>query len=70
MDAKLTALGPSRIRETAFPGVWVVEHYNAEEAIMARFLEVTFLPSILRSDPDDVRDGLVRLNSLLSDASA
>lgn len=67
LACRLDALGRSVIRETAFPGVWVVEHHNVADNLMGRFIEVTYLPSILRSDPADVRSGLDRLIHRLED---
>lgn len=68
LSAQLEAIGPSTIRETAFPGIWWVTHRNQDDQIIAQFLEVTFMPSILRSQAQDVRDGLETLTSKLSQA--
>jgi hydrogenase-1 operon protein HyaF len=65
LDCRLEALGASTVRESAYPGVWVVTHENAAGVMVGRFLEVTFLPSILKSDPIDVRSGLDRLTERL-----
>jgi hydrogenase-1 operon protein HyaF len=66
LDCRLDALGASAIRETAYPGVWVVVHKNAAEAVVGKVIEVTFLPSILTSDPSDVRSALDRLTERLA----
>ncbi len=68
LNARLEALGPSEVRETGIHGVWWVTHHNAEEEIMAEFIEVTQLPDILRSDPQDVVEGLARLRERLAAA--
>jgi hydrogenase-1 operon protein HyaF len=57
VEANLNALGTSRIRETRFPGVWLVEHFNTDEQPVGRFIEVTYVPSLLPSQPEDVRSG-------------
>ena len=41
LSAKLDALGTSRIRETAYPGVWWLEHRNAFVVIVGRYIEVS-----------------------------
>lgn len=65
LDARLSALGTSRIRETAFPGVWWLEHRNAADEIVGRFLEVTRTPEILSSQDADIAAGRARLEEQL-----
>jgi hydrogenase-1 operon protein HyaF len=63
--AQLAALGRSEIFETGFPGVWIVTHYNGESEIIGKFIEVCDMPNLLKTQPDDVRDGLVALQARL-----
>lgn len=65
--ARLSALGRSDIYETRYPGVWLVTHYNDNEEIMSRFIEVIDVPSILKSQADDVRAGLEGLQHKLAE---
>jgi len=67
VKAELTTLGKSLVWETAFPGVWVVEHYNPEEILLSRTLEITWIPAILKSPPEDVQTGLTNLQRHLSE---
>jgi hydrogenase-1 operon protein HyaF len=67
LECRLEASGESTIQETGYHGVWVVTHRNAAGAVIARFLEITFLPAILRSDPADVQDALGRLTARLAE---
>lgn len=60
-----TAIGPSVAMETRFPGVWLITHYNSEDQILSRFIEVTEVPAILRSQPEDIREGLGSLSEQL-----
>jgi hydrogenase-1 operon protein HyaF len=69
VEATVDAFGASRVRETGTPGVWMVEHLDDEGEVRARFVEVAFLPAILRADPEDVRDGLRRLADRLADGA-
>ncbi len=62
LSAKLDALGASRISETAYPGVWWLEHRNAHDEVVGRFLEVTRTPEILSSQDADIVAGRARLN--------
>ena len=61
LSAELNALGISRIRETAFPGVWWLEHRNAHDEVVGRYLEITRTPEILSSQDADIVAGRARL---------
>ena len=65
--AELDALGPSTIVETRFPGVWFVTHRNADEEVIGRLIEITRMPAVLESQPDDIRAGLQTLETELDD---
>ena len=62
---KLDALGPSEIHETRYPGVWLVTHFNEEENIIGRFIEITLVPEILKAQQEDMLDALTRLQDEL-----
>ncbi len=68
--AELNALGPSVILETSYPGVWLVTHRNTEGEIIGRQIEVTFIPSLLESQPEDIRAGLAGLENELAEDPA
>ena len=61
LSAELDAMGPSEIRETGYPGVWLVTHYNADRQLMGRFIEITRVPDLLKSQDADIAQGLRRL---------
>jgi hydrogenase-1 operon protein HyaF len=63
--AHLDALGPSEIIETRFAGVWLVTHYNEENSVIGRFIEITELPDILKSQHEDVASSLNELEEQL-----
>ena len=52
--AKLNALGLSEVIETQYAGVWLVTHYNDDNNIISRFIEVTTMPEILCSQTEDI----------------
>ena len=66
LECRLDALGKSVIQETAYHGAWLVTHFNAGEQVIGRFVEVTFVPAILKSDPIDIRSDLDRLTERLA----
>ena len=70
VTARLDAAGPSEVRETAYAGVWWVTHRDQTENVIAEFIEVTRMPEILTSQPEDVRAASARLKEKLSSDDA
>jgi hydrogenase-1 operon protein HyaF len=68
VTATVDALGPTRIRETGFAGVWLVEYQDAEGSRIGLQIEVTDAPSLLRSPPEDVVEAGERLAERLRQA--
>ena len=66
VQAHLSALGPSEIVETRFPGVWLVTHYNSENEVIGKFIEVCDMPQILKAQTEDIREGLAQLTAQLA----
>lgn len=67
VSAHIEAIGPSEVIETRYPGVWWVTHYNVEGDIVADMLEITDIPAIIRSQPEDIAGGLELLRAQLND---
>jgi hydrogenase-1 operon protein HyaF len=65
VEAVVHALGESRITETAYPGIWWVEHRGEQGQIIAKFLEVAFVPGILKSQREDVAAAGRRLGAVV-----
>ena len=65
VSAELNALGQSLIQETAYPGEWLVTHRNNENAVVGRFIEVTRIPELLKSQQTDIEHGINRLENEL-----
>ena len=66
VQARMSALGPSDIMETRFPGVWLVTHYNSENEVVGKFIEVCDMPQILKAQAEDIRAGLAQLTARLA----
>ena len=64
--ARLHALGPTEIVETRYPGVWVVVHFNSDNELIGKFIEICDTPELLRSQQEDIRQGLEQLQSQLA----
>lgn len=65
VKARIDALGPSEIIETAIAGVWLVTHFNAENEILGRYIEICRIPSILESQDQDIEYGIEDMEALL-----
>jgi hydrogenase-1 operon protein HyaF len=66
VKATLTVLGASHVQETAIPGVWRVDHFNETGETQSRFIEVTFMPEILKTQREDAALGLETLTDRLN----
>ncbi len=61
--------GESTLNVTACPGLWWVTHCNSSGTVVSSFLEVAFVPEVVKAHPDDVEMGLEHLELLISDLS-
>jgi hydrogenase-1 operon protein HyaF len=63
----LQASGESTLNETACPGIWWVTHRNEQGAVTSQFIEVAFVPELVKAHPEDVAIGLETLEFMISD---
>ena len=68
VKAELEALGKTVVRESRYSGVWIIEHMNGSGGIASRFIEITWIPSLLQAQADDVQKGLTELAEALASA--
>jgi hydrogenase-1 operon protein HyaF len=61
VSAEVEAAGRSEVWETAFAGVWFVRHHGEGGRISSESIEVTKVPVLLESHPDDARAAARRL---------
>ncbi|MEJ2393416.1 MAG: hydrogenase expression/formation C-terminal domain-containing protein [Candidatus Thiodiazotropha sp.] len=66
IQIEMNSLGRSLISETAFSGVWLVDHRNADDQRIALQIEITPVPSILLAQQEDVLDAIDRLDDWLN----
>jgi hydrogenase-1 operon protein HyaF len=62
----LQASGVSTLNETACSGVWWVTHHNEQGVVTSQFIEVAFVPELVKAHPQDVAIGQEQLELLLS----
>lgn len=70
VDATIDACGRSSARETAFHGVWLVIHRNEHDRVLSRFIEIAFVPELLKSQREDVADSAAALAGKLAQAES
>ena len=66
IEVHLNVLGKSIIQETGTSGVWLIKHFNEEEQPVGKYIEITQIPSILKSQFEDIEQGLKKLASQLT----
>jgi len=66
VKAEIDALGPTRVWESAVPGVWIIDHRNLEEHRLALLVEVTTIPDILCTQPQDLENAMRALDERLA----
>jgi hydrogenase-1 operon protein HyaF len=67
VTAVLNALGDTRVNESRFPGVWLVDHRNTEGERIAFQIEITDIPAVLCAQPEDLSDSLEKLDQALNE---
>lgn len=67
VSVTLDANGESSLDETACPGVWWVTHRNEQGTTLAQFLEVAFVPELVKAQAEDVKIGSEYLELLIAE---
>jgi hydrogenase-1 operon protein HyaF len=67
VQVRLSALGPSEIIETRYPGVWLVTHRNNDGDVIGKFIEVCAIPRLVTAQNEDIRAGLQLLGVQLAE---
>lgn len=67
VSASLTILGSDFVEETGIHGVWWVQHKNNTGAILTKAIYISYIPSILPAQREDVEYGVTVLDKRLTD---
>lgn len=67
VEVHLDLGGRSCILETAYPGVWWIEHRDERDNPVSEFIEVAYEPELISAHPDDVESGLEHLRTQISE---
>lgn len=60
---ELNSLGKSIFQETSYSGVWLITHYNEENELISKIVEITYLPDMVLAQQEDIKSALDRLKS-------
>ncbi|RME16066.1 MAG: hypothetical protein D6801_06170 [Alphaproteobacteria bacterium] len=66
VTATIEALGRSIVAETGVPGVWRIDHFDERGETLSRFIEVTLIPDILKTQQGDAAQGRADLAERLA----
>ncbi len=69
VEIGIDAGGRSVVTETAYAGVWKIEHRDTEERIVAELIEVTAMPEIVQPHKTDIEKSYNTLQSSLKQIS-
>lgn len=69
VEIALEAGGRSDIYETAYAGVWKVTHRDTEARVVSEFIEVAYIPAIVRPASADLENAHEKLQSDLNQIS-
>jgi hydrogenase-1 operon protein HyaF len=70
VQATLTAEGISTIQETRIPGVWWIEHRDAQDQLIAELIDVTYVPEILARVSAEIAAGARALSEQMAQVAA
>lgn len=62
--------GPSRCQETAFPGVWWIQHMSTDGTLVAELIEVARVPDILVYEDEEIDESIASLSERLERAGS
>lgn len=68
LDLTIDMAGPTRIRETAYSGVWWVQHKGPDDRILSEYIEINRIPDFLCAQTDQIEDAVRELNDRLKGA--
>lgn len=66
VQVTLTTLGESQVYETGYSGIWWIKHYTADQILLSELLEITNIPDIIKSHPEDVKQSAKEIQKILN----
>jgi len=69
VEISIQALGTTRVIETRYSGVWLVTHQDEGGEVLGRTIEVTRIPALVPSQPEEMDHSLLELEARLHTAT-
>jgi len=69
LDLSIDMNGPTRIRETAYAGVWWIQHKDRGDRILSEYIEINRIPDFLCAQTDQIEDAVRELSDRLKGAA-
>lgn len=66
VEVGVDTVGRSEFYETTYTGVWWASHYGDDGSKLTERIEITAVPEMIKSHPDDIRNAHQRLRDALS----
>jgi hydrogenase-1 operon protein HyaF len=67
VEAKIDAMGETRVEESRFPGVWLIHYFAVTGEELATHIEVTRCPALLITPEQDLADSALNLQARLAE---
>lgn len=68
LDLVIDLDGPTRLRETAYAGVWWIQHRGTDDRVQSEYIEINRTPDFLNTDIDHIRQAITALSDRLKGA--
>ena len=69
LDLDIDLNGPTRVRETGYPGVWWIQHKDAADRVLSEYIEINRIPDFLCAQTDQIEDAVKALSDRLKGAA-
>ncbi|MDZ7750994.1 MAG: hydrogenase expression/formation C-terminal domain-containing protein [Gammaproteobacteria bacterium] len=66
VKVELETVGRSEFHETIYTGIWWATHFGDDGTKLTERIEITAVPAMIKSHPDDIRNAHRRLRDTLS----
>lgn len=69
LDLSIDLNGLTRIRETAYSGVWWIQHKGTDDRILSEYIEINRIPDFLCAQTDQIEGAVRELSDRLKGAA-
>ncbi len=69
LDLTIEIDGPTHVRETAYAGVWWIQHKDRHDQVLSEYIEINHVPEFLSAQDDQITAAIDILGERLKGAS-